>query len=286
MVYPSGAGPFLRDLVGEYALYARHQADSVSRFADMSASPFPVRSQGCGAAVRHLAETDSTNREARVWAEEGAEDGSVVVADFQRAGRGRFSRSWTSAPGQNLLLTVILRREWPRPARLPLGTALAVRQTVADLTGRDAAIKWPNDVWVDGHKVAGILVERPSPDCFLVGIGLNVNQDSFPEDLATPATSLLLETGRRLDRAEVYMRLMASMDTELARISDQDFQDRFTAHMLGDGEMITLQSGENGTVEGIVKGVDPDGGLILATSTGETVYFAGDVSLRPGASSN
>ena len=140
--------------------------------------PFSPRPHGCGQRLRFLSDTDSTNRQARLWAEEGAEDGSVVLADHQTAGRGRFDRVWAASRGQNLLLTLILRRPLPRPAWLPLATGLAARNAVASLLPTaTVSLKWPNDVRIDGRKVAGILVESPAEGLYLVGIGPN---RSFP----------------------------------------------------------------------------------------------------------
>lgn len=241
--------------------------------------PFPPRSQGCGHTIRFLSETDSTNRQARAWAGEGAEDGSVVVADFQTAGRGRFDRVWAASRGQNLLLTLILRRPLPRPAWLPLLTGLVVRETVAALLpAATIKLKWPNDVRIEGRKVAGILVESPAEGTYLVGIGLNVNEDSFPADLATPPTSLLLESGQRFDRTHVFHRLMEAMDRVLA-LPEAETTNAYEAALEGVGGQVTLQDGRDGRM----LGVDASGGLILDTESGPLVVHSGDVSLRsPG----
>lgn len=250
----------------------------MSRLCDMHA-PFTSRGHGCGRAIRFLPETDSTNRQARAWVEAGAEDGSVVLADYQTAGRGRFDRVWSASRGQNLLLTLILRRPLPRPAWLPLMTGLAVRNAVAALLpAATVKLKWPNDVRIDGCKVAGILVESPADGTYLVGIGLNVNEASFPDGLASTPTSLLLESGQRFDRNDVFQRLMAAMDTVLA-LSAGDQEAAYAAHLEGVGQEVTLHDGRSGRMEG----VDASGGLVLHTGTGRIVVHSGDVSLRaPG----
>lgn len=232
--------------------------------------------------IRHLAETDSTNRDARAWAAEGAPDGAVVVADHQRAGRGRFSRTWVSAPGQNLLLTVILRRNLPRPALLPLAIGVAVRESIAAiLPSSQVGLKWPNDVRMGGQKVAGILVESPEAGVYLAGIGLNVNQVEFPEGLASEPISLMLESGSRMDRSEVFDRLMTTMDHALELLVNGQLLDTYRAHLEGIGQEVHLEDGRRG----ILRDVDASGGLVIDTETGLVVVHSGDVSLRPPAES-
>lgn len=257
---------------------ARHRSVAVSRFADMSAkSTFFERPVGCGSRIRHVARTTSTNVDARSWAEEGAPDGAVVVADHQTAGRGRFARTWESAPGQNLLLTLILQRSLPRPAHLPLAIGWAVRETVAQfLPGSVVRVKWPNDVRIDGRKVAGILVESPEEGVYLAGIGLNVNQDAFSGEMVGEPTSLLLESGQRLDRAEVFFRLMDALDRALELLEEGSLLDAYRMHLEGVSKEIRLQDGRSG----ILEGVDESGGLIVRTDIGSIVVHSGDVSLR------
>ena len=238
---------------------------------------FKERASGCGVRVRYLAATDSTNQDARKWAAEGAVDGSVVVTDHQRAGRGRFERTWESAPGQNLLLTVIVRRELPRPALLPLAAGVAVRDCVAGFVpAGKVTLKWPNDVRVDRRKVAGILVESPEKGTYLVGVGLNVNQVDFPEGLASDPVSLMLESGRRINRAEVFDRLMTSLDRALERLMSGTLLAAYREHLEGVGFPVELQDGR----KGIMEDVDESGGLVIRTSTGSIVVHSGDVSLR------
>lgn len=241
-------------------------------------SIFIERSSGCGRIIRHVAETTSTNTDARSWVSEDAPHGAVVVADHQTAGRGRFARTWESAPGQNLLLTVIVRHSLPRPALLPLAIGWAVRKSVASfLPGSTVQVKWPNDVRIDRRKIAGILVESPDRGVFLAGIGLNVNQDSFGAFSDGIPTSLLLETGQRMDRAEVFDRLMTALDEALVRLANGSLLDTYREHLEGRLEPVRLQDGRSG----ILEGVDQSGGLIVQTDIGIIVVHSGDVSLRP-----
>ena len=200
-----------------------------------------------------------------------------MITDHQRAGRGRFERTWESAPGQNLLLTVIVRRELPRPALLPLAAGVAVRECVSSfIPAGNVTLKWPNDVRVDRRKVAGILVESPEKGTYLVGVGLNVNQVDFPEGMASEPTSLMLESGQRVDRGEVFVRLMASLDDALEKLEGGTLLDTYREHLEGVGSTVVLQDGR----EGIMQDVDASGGLVIRTSTATIVVHSGDVSLR------
>ena len=133
--------------------------------------------------------TDSTNERAKALADLGAPHGTLVTADEQSAGRGRQGRPWTAPPGSAVLMSVVLRDLDERHELLPLAAAVAVCEAVPV----EATIKWPNDVWIERRKVAGILVEgRPQEGWAVLGIGLNVTTDSFPPELAELATSLRL----------------------------------------------------------------------------------------------
>ena len=138
----------------------------------------------------HWRVTDSTNERARELAAAGAPHGTLVTADEQTAGRGRQGRAWSAAPRDAVLMSMVLREIRPE---LPLAAAVAVCEA---LPGLDARIKWPNDVWVEGRKLAGILVEgRPQEGWAVLGIGLNVSTEEFPGELREIATSVRLAAG-------------------------------------------------------------------------------------------
>ncbi len=155
--------------------------------------------------------TDSTNERAKELAIAGAPHGTLVTADEQSAGRGRQGRAWTAPAGSALLMSLVLRE---LDELLPIGAAVAVCEALP----AQAAIKWPNDVWIDGRKVAGILVEgRPQEGWAVLGIGLNVTTDAFPAELAESATSLRL-AGVDSTPERVLAELVRSLD-QLARRS-------------------------------------------------------------------
>jgi len=191
-----------------------------------------------------LERVDSTNTNATRWAREGAPEGAVVYAEFQRRGRGRHGRTWTAASGQNLTLSVILR---PRLApehlgRVTIAAGVAVSDVVRTFVEpRPVAIKWPNDVLVEGRKTCGMLLETSwggtpatrrsnarvqdddataqrtsgveAPKAVILGIGLNVNQTEFAGDIEDRATSLRLATGRTLPRETVLARVLQRLES-------------------------------------------------------------------------
>jgi BirA family biotin operon repressor/biotin-[acetyl-CoA-carboxylase] ligase len=152
-----------------------------------------------GSPHRHFRVTDSTNARARELVEAGAPHGTVVTADEQTAGRGRQGRTWTAPPGKALLYSAILRPLDERHLLLPLAVPLAVCEAAEELEpGVECAIKWPNDIWVDGRKLAGVLIEaKPQDGWAVIGIGLNltIEPDEFPPDLQATAVSLFDPTG-------------------------------------------------------------------------------------------
>jgi BirA family biotin operon repressor/biotin-[acetyl-CoA-carboxylase] ligase len=211
----------------------------------------------------HHRRCDSTNERAKALADRGAPHGTLVTADEQTAGRGRQGRTWTAPPRSALLMSLVLR-DPPEP--LPLAAAVAVCEASAPL---DARIKWPNDVWVERRKLAGILVEgRPQEGWAVLGIGLNV--ESSPPDL--PATSLrehAIETrpGAVLDRllAALAGWIAADRDEVLAAWRERDALR---------GERVRWQDGA-----GVATGIDDEGALLVDTDSGRRALEAGEVHL-------
>ena len=141
---------------------------------------------------RHYRIADSTNERARELAATGAVGGTVVTATEQSAGRGRYGRSWEAPPGKALLYSVILRPPAGEHSLLSLLVAVAVAEAIESVAPVRCEIKWPNDVWIEERKVAGILIEARPPHWTVVGIGINVSIEpgEFPDDLRWPATSI------------------------------------------------------------------------------------------------
>jgi len=219
----------------------------------------------------HHRVTDSTNERARALAAEDAPHGTVVTATEQTAGRGRQGRTWTAAPGEALLLSIVIRDLEPRHALLPMVAALAVCEAAEAVADVSCEIKWPNDVWVDRRKLSGILVEaRPAAGWAVVGIGLNTGVVEFPEELRDIATTL------RLDSPEPALRpLLASFDRwEAAEVAD--VLAAWRARDALEGSPVRWQDGE-----GTARGVDETGSLLVETADGALVTLgAGEVHLR------
>jgi len=234
------------------------------------------------AEIRALGSVTSTNDIAWAWAEAGCSEGTVVFAEEQVRGRGRFGRGWYSPRGRGLLMSVVLRpaNEEIGPAHLTAIGALAVAEAVEAETGLRAAIRWPNDVTIRGRKVAGVLVERrggegPAP-CVL-GIGLNVGtrSEEFPEELRSAATSLAAEAGRELGRE----RLAAAVLRRLGDRYRDAVEGRWPAVAACWRERCSLGM-ETVAVElrgqlyrGRVVAVDPLGGIELELEGGERRVF-------------
>jgi BirA family biotin operon repressor/biotin-[acetyl-CoA-carboxylase] ligase len=141
---------------------------------------------------RHFRIVDSTNEQARELAMSGAPTGTLVTATEQSAGRGRRGREWTAPPGKAVLCSAIVSPLGPEHSLLPLAVPLAVCEAVESLAPLSCRVKWPNDVWSDDRKLAGVLIEAQPPEWAVIGIGLNVSiePEEFPDDLRHPATSV------------------------------------------------------------------------------------------------
>lgn len=177
--------------------------------------------------LHHFPQIDSTNTRALTDAQAGAEAGQVYIADEQTAGRGRGGHTWHSEPDRGLYLTVLLRPQIPADAalQLSLATALAAQSAVQQATGYGLDLRWPNDLVtppgdLPARKLGGILAEAAAlPSGGLkhvaIGIGINLNQESFPPELAGAATSLRIETGQRVEREALAIALLLALEAEV-----------------------------------------------------------------------
>jgi BirA family biotin operon repressor/biotin-[acetyl-CoA-carboxylase] ligase len=214
----------------------------------------------------HVRRLDSTNLRARELAAQGAPHGTLVTAAEQTAGRGRQGRSWSAPPGRALLGSLVIRD----PSRLlPLAAGVAV----AEVAGAAAVVKWPNDVLIQGRKVAGILVEaRLQEGWAVLGIGLNVavRLDELPAQLRDSAGTLGLELG---DVEPTLERLLETLDHWTAA-QPQQVLEAFRSRDGLAGHQVRWAGGE-----GQAAGVDSDGRLLVSTASGEVALEAGEVHL-------
>ena len=213
--------------------------------------------------------TDSTNERAKELAEAGALHGTLVTADEQAAGRGRQGREWTAPARSSVLMSVVLRELDERDELLPLAAAVSVCEALPV----EAAIKWPNDVWIERRKVAGILVEgRPQAGWAALGIGVNVTTEAFPAELADTATSLRL-AGVTTSSEAVLGGLLRSLSHWLDAPRDSVLA-AWRARDALKGERVRWSDGE-----GIAGGIDDSGALLVETRNGLVTLDAGEVHL-------
>lgn len=231
-----------------------------------------------GHTVQYEAEADSTNRVAKKRAVEGVAAGWVVVADFQTAGRGRHGRTWDSARGKNLLMSLVLRppepvSEW---GRYVMAAGLAVCQAVDDLDPTSGVmLKWPNDILVGGRKCGGMLMEH-AHGALVLGLGLNVNQTDFPDE---NRISLALALGRPVDRERVFHGILKQMEHCLA-VDVATIPLRYAERLIHTGQQLSIRSMDGRlAVTGLFLGVTPGGALRLRVSGQEETFHAGDVTM-------
>lgn len=235
--------------------------------------------------LRHVFSVSSTNQLALDAAAAGARAG-VWVADEQTAGRGRGGHSWHSVPGDGLYASALVTPRMPLAVAqsLPLATGLAVQAAVLEETGLTLDLRWPNDLMFGILKCGGILVESasesPSPDrseaapglrYAVIGIGLNLNHASFPPDIASVATSLFLESGRRFEREFILAALLLHLDREVAALQVEGtarLYNRFVrASSWVSGKRVRVEEGHGYT--GITRGLDDRGFLRVEDAQGQ-----------------
>jgi BirA family biotin operon repressor/biotin-[acetyl-CoA-carboxylase] ligase len=231
----------------------------------------------------------STNDEARQLAQAGAPEGTLVVTDYQRAGRGRLDRRWEAPPRTSLLLSLVFRPRL-RPAeiqRLTMVCGLAAADAVGSETGLRVGLKWPNDIVAGGAKVGGILTEIELAgsriDYAVVGLGLNVNLDPglLPAGLLVPATSLAQELGRSVARLPLLLTLLGRIEARYVALqAGHSPQGEWVERLITLGQQVAV-SASGSVLEGVAEGVDENGALLVRLDDGrlETV-MAGDVTLR------
>ncbi len=246
-----------------------------------------------GRRVIHYRSIGSTNDVARELAAQGAPQGTLVIAEEQTAGKGRLGRRWLAPPGTSLLISLLFRPHFLAPyqaQRLTMICSLAVVDAVHKVTGLLAAIKWPNDIVVQGKKAGGILTELGATgdrlDYAVVGLGLNVNLDfgavEAVGELVATATSLSQELGQEVSRLALLWRILENVEGRYQRLEAGELpQDEWASHLVTLHNHIIVDTPQ-GVVEGWAEGVDADGALILRTRCGERQrVLAGDVTLRP-----
>ena len=241
-----------------------------------------------GTRFHYFTELDSTNTRARELAESGAAEGEIVIAESQTQGRGRLGRRWESPPLSNLYLSIVLRPGLPpkHAPQITLAAAVALVETVGSFLPRPPVIKWPNDILIDGKKLAGILTEAAcDTECVqyvILGIGLNLNYraETMPETLRQRATSMADMAGENLSRETVLVRLIHDLDRCYGELEESGFaalRPRWETHFGLRGRRVRVELGDQ-TIIGRAQGIDHEGALIVETDDEQRrSIVAGDV---------
>ena len=247
-----------------------------------------IHTKWAGKTVHFARETDSTNLWIKRLAKEGASEGTLALAEFQSAGRGRLGRSWEVPEGTSVMMSILLRPKF-EPQYAPMLTlvmGMAVAKAVKKL-GFDASIKWPNDVVVSHKKICGILTEMGvrdgKIDYAVIGVGINVNIREFPEEMADKATSLYLESGREFDRSQIPGLVMEAFEEyyeKFAATCDlSGLKEEYESILANYNQPVRVLAKE--PYEGVARGIT-DGGELLVEKTDGTIVAvsAGEVSVR------
>ncbi len=251
----------------------------------------PPRNHVIGRDIQVFEQTTSTNDVIEKFARDGVKEGVVVFAESQTKGRGRLGRKWISPERKGLWFSVLLRPDLrPQEAtQLTVASATALRRAIAAETGLKPEIKWPNDILIGGKKVAGILTELSAEldriRHIILGIGVDVNLDAgeLPPELRKIATSLKLETGGMISRAELAVAILQALDEDYARIGAGRFAavaDEWEAHCATIGKNVTVLIGDR-KIRGRAESLDDDGALLVRTEHGHLErIIGGDVTLE------
>lgn len=247
-----------------------------------------IHTKWTGKTVHFAREIDSTNLWIKRLAKEGAPEGTLALAEFQSAGRGRLGRSWEVPEGTSVMMSILLRPKF-EPQYAPMLTlvmGMAVAKAVKKL-GFDVSIKWPNDVVVSHKKICGILTEMGvrdgKIDYAVIGVGINVNIREFPEEMADKATSLYLESGREFDRSQIPGLVMEAFEEyyeKFAATCDlSGLKEEYESILANYNQPVRVLAKE--PYEGVARGIT-DGGELLVEKTDGTIVAvsAGEVSVR------
>lgn len=241
-----------------------------------------------GGNIISVQEIASTNSRIRELAEQGAQEGTVLVADRQSAGRGRLGRRWESPSGVNLYCSILLKPQIPvqQAPQLTFLSAVAATETLNQVCNLSANVKWPNDILVKGAKISGLLnemnAETEQIHYVILGIGINLNMtaDQFPQELNYPATSALIETGTPVDRVHFLQVFLERLDQYYLEFKQQGFapiRKRWENLCNLMNQRVTVEQ-QTQVIKGTVVGIDLDGALRVQCDDGQIErILAGDV---------
>lgn len=259
-------------------------------FSDIEISRY-IESTTMGKNLFFHKETGSTNVDVKLLAEEGAQEGTLVVADRQTAGRGRRGRNWISPAGESIYMSLLLRPTCApdKASGITLVMAMAVLAATRELTGDNyCGIKWPNDIVINKKKMCGILTEMSAEmdaiHYVVVGVGINANQTGFAEDISQTATSIFLETEEKVDRSKLVARVMYYFE-KYYEVFEQTYDlsglvDEYNKYLLNCNKEVRVLD-PKGEYEGVALGINEEGELLVKKQDQSVVaVYAGEVSVR------
>ncbi len=265
-------------LVPEEEVYGRHELES------------RMDTDWAGRPVFYYDELASTNLQAKLDAENGAGEGTLIVADMQTAGRGRKGKGWSSPAGTNVYFTLILKPDYDveQASMVTLVMGMAVAEGIRATCGVDARIKWPNDIVAGGRKLCGMLaemsVEREFIHYVVVGVGINVKEQVFPEEIADTATSLWQECGRKVSRGQLIVNVMKAFEARYKVFcgsrSLSGLVEEYNGMLVNKNREVRVLD-PKGEFRGVSRGINEKGELLVEQEDGSvTAVYAGEVSVR------
>ena len=249
-----------------------------------------LKTRWAGKEIHYFDRTDSTNIQARLAGEAGASQGTLAVAEIQDGGRGRRGRNWISPAGVGVWMSLLLRPEISpvSASMLTLVMALAAQKGIKEATGIESQIKWPNDLVLNKKKICGILTEMGTEfmeiKYVVMGTGINVNQEGFPDEIRETATSLYLETGKKYHRSRIIERILEALEEYYGIfVKTEDMSAllvEYNEKLVNRGQEVCVLD-PKGEYRGLCQGITKTGGLLVELSDGTvTEVISGEVSVR------
>ena len=232
--------------------------------------------------------TSSTNNDAKTHALNGDPEGTLIVANEQTAGRGRFNRRWFTPKGSGLAVSFILRSKLSNPqiSQIPMLGALATAYAIEQICNISPKLKWPNDIWIEQKKIAGILVETSYtanlPEWQILGVGINVN--SRPLKVTNPSydVSCLADIiGHKVDRVKLLQQLVHNVGLLYSQLDQNSIREEWQKRMLWKNQYIEVIDSGHNPIEGIALGIESNGALIIQLSNGDQLkIYSGEIRLK------
>ena len=240
-----------------------------------------------GKSYYYFEEINSTNIYAK---SKDLPDGAVIFAEYQTHGKGRKGRSWISSKYKGLYFSIVLKPEIEviHLSKFSLLFPYSIFKTLKSFINLDLKIKWPNDLYLNGKKLAGFLIESSIENNILtkliVGVGININQDlqNFPEDINQIATSLKIEEGKEFSRKDIFLQILSNLEKDYFNFLKDKYLDvkEVEKNLLWLGDNVSIYEDGKVVASGVLKGLNSDGSLILSTKEAEEIIYVGDLSLR------